>query len=171
MKIPNVLILHQYRWNTVRNRPFLSLMPNGMRKWAMPDRMPYRWILKYQISFPLFMVSELYKFQIFHWYRWHSPKRPWWSLETLWKLGIPCLGSDTYEFLPYTCFSVTHGIMLGRQGGKCMFQLMRLTKCKWCVWSIKVLEMRIHVRMTKTTKYWPRSFSVTEATGKIFLIV
>ena len=38
----------------------------------------------------------------------------------------------TYEFLPYTCFSVTHGIMLGRQGGKCMFQLMRLTKCKRC---------------------------------------
>ena len=34
----------------------------------------------------------------------------------------------SYDFLSYTCFSVTHGIMLGRQSGKCMFQLMRLTK-------------------------------------------
>ena len=35
----------------------------------------------------------------------------------------------SYDFLPYTCLSVIHRIMLGRQGGKCMFQLMRLTKC------------------------------------------
>ena len=35
----------------------------------------------------------------------------------------------SYDFLPYTDFSVTHGIMLGRQGGKCVFRLLRLTKC------------------------------------------
>ena len=35
----------------------------------------------------------------------------------------------SYDFLPYANFSVTHGIMLGRHGGKCLFQLMRLTKC------------------------------------------
>ena len=98
VKIPNVLILHQYRWNMVRNRLFLSLMPNGMRKWAMSDTMAYRWLLKSQIIFPLFIVGELYKFQIFHWYRWNSPKRPWWSLETLWKLGIFCLGSQLWFF-------------------------------------------------------------------------
>ena len=32
--------------------------------------------------------------------------------------------------MPYTYFPLTHGIMLGRQGGKCVFRLMRLTKCK-----------------------------------------
>ena len=128
VKIPKFLILYQYRWNTVRNRPFLSLMPDGMRKCGMSDTMAYRWLLKYWISFPLFIFGELYKLQIFHWCRWNSPKRPWWSLETLWKLRIPCLGSQLW-FLPHTCFSVTHGIMLGRQYGKCMSQLLRLTKC------------------------------------------
>ena len=35
----------------------------------------------------------------------------------------------SYVFLPYTYFSVTHGIMLGRHGGKCVFRLTKLTKC------------------------------------------
>ena len=35
----------------------------------------------------------------------------------------------SYDFLPYAYFSVTYGIMLGRQGGKCVFQVMRLTEC------------------------------------------
>ena len=26
----------------------------------------------------------------------------------------------SYDFLPFTYFSLTHGIMLGRQGGKCV---------------------------------------------------
>ena len=39
------------------------------------------------------------------------------------------LKTRSYDFFaPYT-FSVTHEIMLARQGGKCVFQLMRLTKC------------------------------------------
>ena len=40
----------------------------------------------------------------------------------------------SYDFLPYAYFSVTHTIMLGRQGGKCVFQLMRLTK--WDVFEV-----------------------------------
>ena len=128
VKIPNVLILHQYRWNTVRNGPFLSLMSNGMRKWAMSDTMAYRWLLKYRISFLLFIVGELYKFQIFHWYKWNSPKGHGDDLKPSENLEFPAWVLS-YDFLPCTCFSVTHGIMPGRQCGKCMFQLMRLTKC------------------------------------------
>ena len=128
VKIPSVLILHQYRWNTVRNRPFLSLTPNGMRKWAMSDTMAYRWLLNNRISFPFFIVGELYKFQIFHWYRWNSPKRPWSSFETLWKPGIPCLGSQLIIFCTIHVF-LWHIESFLEDSGKCMFQLMRLTKC------------------------------------------
>ena len=35
----------------------------------------------------------------------------------------------SYDFLPYTYFSVTYGIMLGRQDEKCVF---RLNKCQGC---------------------------------------
>ena len=35
----------------------------------------------------------------------------------------------SYDFFALHIFSVTHGIMLGRQGGKSVFRLMRLTKC------------------------------------------
>ena len=104
VKIPNVLVLHQYRWNAVQNRPFLSLMPNGMRKLAMSDTMAYRWLLKYRISFPLFIVGELYKFQMSGFFIDTSEtvqKRPWWPLETSWKLGIPCLGSQLWFFALY----------------------------------------------------------------------
>ena len=74
------------------------------------EKMSHAWhngiqvVLKYRISFPLFMVSELYKFQIFHWYRWNRPKRPWWSLETLWKLGIPLPGFSLMNFCPTHVF-------------------------------------------------------------------
>ena len=58
----------------------------------------------------------------------------------------------SYDFLPCTYFSLKHGIMLGRQGGKCVFRLMRLTKCQGSVLSFKVFEMRIQIRMAKATK-------------------
>ena len=41
--------------------------------------------------------------------------------------------------------------MLGRQGGKCAFWLMRLTKCK-DVFEVLVFQMRIQIRMAKTKK-------------------
>ena len=39
-------------------------MPNEMRKRVMFDTMAYQGLLEYQISFPLFIVSELWKFQM-----------------------------------------------------------------------------------------------------------
>ena len=39
------------------------------------------------------------------------------------------LGSELSFFCPVHTFSIKHGIMLGRQDVKCVFQLMRLTKC------------------------------------------
>ena len=47
----------------VENRPFLSLMPNWMKKWVIIDIMAYQRLLKYPISFSLFKVSEPWKFQ------------------------------------------------------------------------------------------------------------
>ena len=41
-----------------------SLMPNEMRKWVMFDTMACKDIEKYQINFPLFIVSELWKFHM-----------------------------------------------------------------------------------------------------------
>ena len=40
------------------------LMPNGIKKWVMFDTVAYKGLLKYQINFPLFTVSELWKFQM-----------------------------------------------------------------------------------------------------------
>ena len=44
------------------NKGIFSLMPNGMRI-IMFDTMAYKGLLKCQISFPLFKVSQLYQFQ------------------------------------------------------------------------------------------------------------
>ena len=175
------------------------------------------------------MVSELYKFQIFHWYRWNRLKRPWWSLETLWKLGIPCLGSHLWIFCPThvflwhmelcledrvesVCFSlwgspsvndvfevlkflkwefmsewprqqnIGHGPFLSRKQQAKSFWLYNFLAIS--IWNVFVKWIiMIHLTflgpicsnfcsmMTKTTKCWPRSFSVTKATGKSFLIV
>ena len=43
---------------------FFSLMSNGMTKRVMFDIMACKWLLKYQINFPLFIVSDLWKFQM-----------------------------------------------------------------------------------------------------------
>ena len=171
MKIPNVSILHQYRWNTVLNRPFVSLMPNGMRKWAMSDTMTYRRLLKYWISFPLFIVGELHKFQIFHWYRWNSTKRPWWSLETLWKLRIPCLGSQLWFFLPLHVFLWQMESCLEDRVESVCFSL-------WGSPSVKDVFEVLKFLKWEFTSEWPRQQNVghgpflsPKATSKIFLIV
>ena len=92
---------------------------------------------------------------IFHCYRWNSQKKATVitsnSLKTRNSLPMNS-GFLSYDFLPCTYFSVTHGIMLEKQGRQCVFQLMRLTKCLGWVWSIKVFEMKIQIRMAKTTK-------------------
>ena len=132
----------------------IFLMPNRMKKWVMFETMAYRWLLKYHISFPLFMVSELWKFKMSGFFIDTGEtvqKRPQWSLLTLWKLGIPCQVL-IYDFFRHTYLSVTHGIMLERQGRKCVFGLMRPTKCLEWVWGIKVFEMKIQIRMARTTK-------------------
>ena len=94
----------------------------------MSDTMAYRWLLKYRIGFPLFIVGELYKFQIFIDICETVQKGHGDHLKLSENLEFHAWVLS-YDFLPYTCFSVTHGIMLGRQGGKCTFQRMRLIKC------------------------------------------
>ena len=170
VKIPNVLILHQYRWNTVPNRPFLSLMPNGTRKWAMSDTMAYRWLLKYGISFPLFIVVELYKFQIFHWYRWNSPKRPWWSLETL-KTWNSLPGFSVMIFCPVHVFLWHMESCLEDRVESVCFSL-------WGSPSVKDVFEVLKFLKSEFTSEWPRQQNVghgpflsPKATGKIFLIV
>ena len=59
MQVPNALILCQYRWNTVQNRPFFL---SCQTLWQN-ESMAYKGTQKSQIGFPLFKVSELWKFQ------------------------------------------------------------------------------------------------------------
>ena len=48
----------------VQNSPSFSLMPNWLKKWVIFDTMAYQRLLKSQISFLLFRVSEPWKFQM-----------------------------------------------------------------------------------------------------------
>ena len=99
MKIPDVSILHQYRWNTVQKGHF-SIIPNRMEKWVIFDTMAYERLPKYQISFPLFKVNELWKLQMSSFCvssdEKHSSKqaiflsfKTEWKMSHFWHNGIP----------------------------------------------------------------------------------
>ena len=48
----------------VQNRPFFSHSKQNEEKWVIFDTMAYQRLQEYQVSFPLFRVSELWKFQM-----------------------------------------------------------------------------------------------------------
>ena len=64
MKIPNVWIFCQYGWNPYFKQVHFFSYAKQYKTRIIFDTMTYQKLLKFQISFPLFKVSEPWKFQM-----------------------------------------------------------------------------------------------------------